>query len=85
MARGQNRHADSLAMLASSMTKDVPQLIKAELISESSINTTVGVSVAAISMAEPCWMDSIIDFLVEDRVSDDVKEASEVFRVAARY
>ena len=30
-------------------------------------------------------MDSIIDFLVEDRVSDDVKEANEVFRVAARY
>ena len=30
-------------------------------------------------------MDSIIDFLVEDRVPNDVKEANEVFRVAARY
>ena len=85
VAWGQNRHADSLAMLASSVTKDVPQLIKAELISELSINTAVGVGVATISMVEPCWMDSIIDFLAEDRVPNDVKEANEVLRVAARY
>ena len=37
--RGQNRHADSLAMLASSMIEDVPRLIKVELIEEHSINT----------------------------------------------
>ena len=50
--QGQNRHADSLTMLASSMTEDVPQLIKVELIEERSINTTVGVGVAVISSAE---------------------------------
>ena len=67
---GQNRHADSLATFASSMTEDVPRLIKVELIAEPSINAMVGVGVgvgvAAISTAAPCWMDSIIDFLAED-------------------
>ena len=53
MARGQNRHANSLATLASSMTEEVPQIIKVELVAEPSINAAVGVSV--IAMSEPCW------------------------------
>jgi len=32
VAQGQNRHANSLATLASAMTEDVPQLIKVELV-----------------------------------------------------
>ena len=64
VARGQNRHTDSLATLASSLTKEVPRLIKVELVAEPSINARVGVSVVAIS--EPCMMDPIIDFLAED-------------------
>ena len=72
-------------MLASSMTEDVPQLIKVELIEERSINTTVGVGVAAILSAQRCWMDPIIDLLAEDQLPNDEKEASKVRRVAARY
>nr|XP_023893256.1 uncharacterized protein LOC112005238 [Quercus suber] len=83
LARGQNRHVDSLATLASSMTKDVPWLIKVELIVEPSINVAVGVGVAVISTTDPCWMDPIIDFLAEDRVLDDEKKANRV--VAAPY
>ena len=83
MARGQNRHVDSLATLASSMTKEVPRMIKVELITEPSINAAVGVSVVA--MSKPCWKDPIINFLAEDRVPDDEKEASRVRWVAARY
>ena len=49
MARGQNRHANSLATLASLLTKEVPRLIKVELVAEPSINTGVGVLVVAIS------------------------------------
>ena len=30
-------------------------------------------------------MDSIVDFLAEDRIPDDKKEASKVHRVASRY
>ena len=65
-------------MLVSSMTEDVPRLIKVELIAESSINTAVSVGVAVILTTEPCWMDPIIDFLAEDRVPNDEKEANKV-------
>ena len=83
MARGQNRHAYSLATLASLMTEEVPRLIKVELVVEPSINAAVGVLMVA--MSKSCWMDPIIDFLAEDRVLDDEKEASRVRRVAALY
>ena len=52
MARQQNRHADSLATLSSSMTEEVPRIIKVELIAEPIINVAVDVSVVTVS--EPC-------------------------------
>ena len=64
VARGQNRYVDSLATLVSSLTEEVPWLIKVELVAEPSINIRVGVSVVAIF--DLCWMDPIIDLLVED-------------------
>jgi len=82
VARGQNWHADSLATLASSLTEEVPRLIKVELVAEPSINARVGVSV--VTTVELCWMDPIIEFLVEDQVLADEKEADRVRRVAAR-
>ena len=63
VAKGQNRHANSLATLASSLTEEVPRLIKVELVAKPSINVGVGVSVVATS--KPCWMDLIIDFLAK--------------------
>ena len=64
MARGQNWHVDSLATLASSLTKEIPRLIKVELVVEPSINAGVGVSL--VTTIEPCWMDPIIDILAKD-------------------
>ena len=71
VGQAQNRHADSLATLASSMIEEVPRLIKVDLIAEPSIDVAdnigiAGVDVAVISATKPCWMDPIIDFLVED-------------------
>ena len=68
-----------MATLALAMTKDVPQIIKVELITEPSIKTItdvgiVRISVTAISIAELCWMDSIFDFLTEDLIPDDEKD-----------
>ena len=76
VVRGQNRHADSLATLASSLTKGIPQLIKVELVAEPSISIRVVVSL--VVTVEPCWMDPIINFLAEDRVPVDEKEAEKV-------
>ena len=41
VARGKNRHADSLATLASAMTEAIPRQIKVELITKPSISATV--------------------------------------------
>ena len=83
VARGQNRHADSLTTLASSITEDVPRIIKVELIAQPSIGATIGVAV--VSMSGPCWMDLIVNFLAKDQVPDDEKEANRVRQVATQY
>ena len=46
---------------------------------------SVGVGVSLVVMVEPCWMDPIISFLAEDRVSTDKKEAKKVRQTAIRY
>ena len=83
VAKGQNRHVDSLAILASSLTEEMPRLIKVELIAKPSINARVGVSL--ITTVEPCWMDPIIDFLAEDRVLVNEKEGEKVHRTTTQY
>ena len=83
VARGQNRHADSLATLAATMMEKVPRIIKVELVAKPSINVVIGVLMVA--MLEPCWMDPIINFLAEDWVPNDEKEAIRVRRVVSRY
>ena len=90
MGRVQNRHADSLTTLALLMTEEVPRLIKVELTMEPSISvadnvSTAGVDVAMISATRPYWMDPIINFLAEDRISNDEKEANKIRQVATWY
>ena len=46
VARGKNRHTDSLATLASAITEDVSRIIKVELITKPSINTATDVGIA---------------------------------------
>ncbi|XP_050258808.1 uncharacterized protein LOC126703779 [Quercus robur] len=83
VARGQNRHANSLATLTSSSTENIPRLIKVELVVKPSINAGVGVSL--VTTAEPCWMDLIIDFLAEDLVQANEKEVEKVRWATAQY
>ena len=77
-------------MLASSTTEDTPRLVKIELIRKPTIDVKndydlARVEVAMVSVANPCWMNPIIDFLAEDKVPDDEKEAKKIRRVAPRY
>ena len=65
------------------MTKELPRIIKVELMAEPSIKVVAGVSVVALS--KPCWMDPIINFFAKDWVPDDEKEAGKVHQVVARY
>ena len=41
--------------------------------------------VAKVTVANPCWMNPIIDFLAEDKVPDDENEAKKIRQVAPRY
>ena len=43
------------------------------MVAEPSIDARVKVSM--VTVFEPCWMDPIIDFLAEDRLPTDCKEA----------
>nr|XP_023920168.1 uncharacterized protein LOC112031683 [Quercus suber] len=90
IARTQNRHADSLATLASSVTEEIPRQIKVELIPEPSVRVisdsgTTGVNTTAITAPTPCWINPIIDFLADDRLPSDEKEGIRVRRMAPRY
>ncbi|XP_023871659.1 uncharacterized protein LOC111984266 [Quercus suber] len=78
-----NKHADSLATLASTLADEIPQLIKVEVVQEPSIDLKVNISV--ISLLEPSWMDPIIEFLAEDRLPSESKEANRVRRSAALF
>ena len=62
--------------MASSSTEGIPRLIKVELVAKPSIS--VGVRVSTMATVKPCWMDPIINFLAEDRVPADEKEAKKV-------
>ena len=89
VARGKNKHANSLATLALAMTEDIPRQIKVELIVEPSISVMADwaakVDVAAITIAGSCWMDPIIEFLAEDRMPDNKSKANKIRQVASRY
>ena len=72
------------------ITKDIPRLIKVELVPKSSIKVAgskgvTRVEVTAVTTVGPNWMDPIMDFLANDWIPDDEKEVSKVRRVAARY
>ena len=64
VGRSQNKHADSLATLASSTTEDTPRLVTIELIREPSISVKsihdqARMEVAKVAVADPCWMNPI--------------------------
>ena len=54
-----------------------------EVLHKPSINLQVGVSV--VSMLRSSWMDPIIQFLAEDRLLSEIKEADRVHRVAVQF
>ncbi|XP_030923325.1 uncharacterized protein LOC115950232 [Quercus lobata] len=85
-----NRHADSLATLASSIAEEIPRLIRVELVLKPSIKVAgdegaAKVEVTTVTTLGPSWMNPIIDFLADDRIPDDEKEANKIRRVAAQY
>ena len=82
--RNGNAHADSLAMLATSSTHDLPRVILVEDLYKPTETRRETSQVHQIR-AGPSWMDSIMQFLKEDTLLEDKVEANKVRRKATRY
>ena len=81
--RSGNAHADSLAMLATSLTQDLPRVILVEDLYKPT-ETRETAQIHHIR-AGPSWMDSIIQFLREDILPEERIEADKVRRKTISY
>ena len=81
--RSGNAHADSLAVLATSLAQNLPQIILVEdLHRPSAIINTVQINQVR---AGPSWMDSITQSLKEDILPEEKVEADKIRRKATSY
>ena len=81
--RSGNAHADSLAMLTTSSTQNLPRIILVEDLHRPS--TTVNMVQINQVRAGPSWMDSITQFLKEDILPDEKIEADKIRKKATSY
>ena len=82
--RNGNAHADSLAMLATSLMHDLPRIILVADLYKPTETRREASQVHQIR-AGPSWMDSIMQFLKEDTLPEERVEADKVRRKATRY
>ena len=82
--RSGNAHANSLAMLATSSTQNLPQVILVEDLYKPTETRRETIQVHQIK-AGPSWMDSIIQFLKEDILPEERLEANKVWRKSTRF
>ncbi|XP_075667544.1 uncharacterized protein LOC142637124 [Castanea sativa] len=82
--RGQNAHADSLAMLATSLGSKLPRMVMVEDLLTSILTSISAVRVHNIRVG-PSWMDPIITFLQHGVLPEDGTMAEKVRRSAPRY
>ena len=81
--RSGNAHADSLAMLATSLVQDLPRVILVEDLHKP-LGTVDTVQINQVRVG-PSWMDSIMQFLKEDILLEEKIEADKIRRKATSY
>ena len=84
ISKNGNTHVDSLAMLATSSTQNLPQVILIENLYKPTEIRRETTRIHQIR-AGPSWMDSIIQFLKEDTLPEERTEADKVQRKATRF
>ena len=84
ISRNGNAHINSLAMLATSSTQDLPRVILVEDLYKP-IETIRDIARIHQIRAGSSWMDSIIQFLKEDILPKEKIEADKIRRKATRY
>ena len=77
--RNRNTHADSLAILATSLAQSLPRVI---LVEDLCKPTKIGRNMAHIHQirVRPSWMDSMVLFLKKDVLPEEKLEANKVRR-----
>ena len=82
--KGQNSHANSLAMLATSSGTSLPRVIIVEDMATLSHDDQFPVRVHSIQV-RPSWMDPLVSFLKQGYLLEDKGEAEKIRRKATRY
>ena len=82
--RSGNTHADSLAMLASSLAQSLPQVILVEDLYKTTEINRMSAHIQQIRVGSS-WMDPIISFLKEDTLPLDKLETKKIRRKASRF
>ena len=82
--RGQNSHADLLAMLATSLGSNLPRVIIVEDLVTTSCDDQPPIRVHSVQVG-PSWMDPLVSFLKDGSLPEDKGEAEKIRRKASRY
>ena len=83
LPRAENSRADTLAKLATASQEDLSRLTPVEYLAEPSIDL-YGEEFAPIE-SKPSWMDPIWDYLIDEHLPDDPKEASKIRTRSPRF
>ena len=81
--RAETSRVDALAKLATASQEDLSRSTPVEYLAEPSIDLC-DVEVAQIE-SEPSWMDPIWDYIIDERLPDDPKEAAKIRTRSARF
>ena len=81
--RAENSRADALVKLATALQEDLSRLTLVEYLAEPSIYLC-DVEVSQVG-SEPSWMDPIWDYIINERLPDDPKEAAKIRTRSARF
>ncbi|XP_030941532.1 uncharacterized protein LOC115966434 [Quercus lobata] len=82
--RGQNSHANSLAMLATSLGSSLPWVFVVEDMDSSCLTRVSLIGVYSLHVG-PSWMDPIVTFLKQGLLLEDKCKAKKVHRSASHY
>lgn len=83
ISRGQNGHANSLAILASSMEDYVLRIILVVVLNQPSIGRQL--SVFEVSTPSPSWINPIASFMTDGVLSSKAKKEEKVRRMLSRF
>jgi hypothetical protein len=84
IGREHNSHADILAKLATTLESDMQRTIYVETLDRPSFQNQEVLSVFSISN-QPSWMNPILSYLKDNKLSEDKKEANMIKRKAPKY